>query len=101
MKFLQREGFDVSAGFIVGFYNDSPSVFDRQIAFIQESRFVAAMVGLLTAETGTRLHKGCRRIVRTIYSPKIYYRRALTFLSEYRMPKTGTKAVTGEPPGRC
>jgi len=55
-KSLWRKGFDVSARFIVGFDSDTPSVFDRQIAFIQESGIAIAMVGLLTAETGTRLY---------------------------------------------
>ncbi len=56
VKYLQRKGLEVSAGFIVGFDNDTPEMFDRQIEFIQESGIVVAMVGLLTAETGTKLY---------------------------------------------
>ncbi len=55
VKTLQRRGFIVSGGFIVGFDSDSPSIFERQIRFIQSSGIVTAMVGLLSAPTGTKL----------------------------------------------
>lgn len=57
VKKMQREGFDVTGGFIVGFDNDRLDVFDRQIRFIQQSGIVTAMVGLLNAPRGTRLFK--------------------------------------------
>ena len=44
------------AGFIVGFDNDTPSIFQRQIDFIQKSGIVTAMVGLLQAPHGTQLY---------------------------------------------
>lgn len=44
-------------GFIVGFDSDTPNVFQRQIDFIQQSGIVTAMVGLLQAPFGTRLHQ--------------------------------------------
>lgn len=44
-------------GFIVGFDNDTTSIFERMINFIQESGTVTAMVGLLNAPKGTRLYK--------------------------------------------
>ncbi len=54
---LQQKGMIVSAGFIVGFDNDSQNIFEQQISFIQKSGIVSAMVGLLNAPTGTKLFK--------------------------------------------
>jgi radical SAM superfamily enzyme YgiQ (UPF0313 family) len=57
VKQLQRAGLQVQGGFIVGFDNDPPSVFQQQIDFIQKSGIVTAMVGLLQAPLGTRLYE--------------------------------------------
>jgi radical SAM superfamily enzyme YgiQ (UPF0313 family) len=57
VKILQRAGLQVQGGFIVGFDNDSPSIFQQQIDFIQKSGIVTAMVGLLQAPLGTRLYE--------------------------------------------
>jgi radical SAM superfamily enzyme YgiQ (UPF0313 family) len=57
VKRLQRAGLQVQGGFIVGFDNDSPAVFQQQIDFIQKSGIVTAMVGLLQAPFGTRLYE--------------------------------------------
>jgi radical SAM superfamily enzyme YgiQ (UPF0313 family) len=54
---LQKSGFIVAGGFIVGFDNDPPNIFDNQINFIQKSGIVSAMVGMLNAPTGTKLFK--------------------------------------------
>jgi radical SAM superfamily enzyme YgiQ (UPF0313 family) len=54
---IQNAGFQVSAGFIVGFDSDTPSVFQRQIDFIQQSGIVSAMVGLLNAPKNTTLYQ--------------------------------------------
>ena len=56
VKILQRAGLQVQGGFIVGFDNDSPSIFQQQIDFIQKSGIVTAMVGLLQAPLGTQLY---------------------------------------------
>ena len=57
VRLIQHAGLQVHAGFIVGFDSDPPSIFDRQIRFIQESGIVTAMVGMLTALRGTRLYR--------------------------------------------
>ncbi len=57
VKRIQRSGLEVQAGFIVGFDHDQPSVFQKQIDFIQKSGIVTAMVGILQAIPGTRLYK--------------------------------------------
>ena len=57
VKKLQQSGLEVQGGFIVGFDSDPESIFQAQIDFIQHSGIVTAMVGLLTAPTGTRLYK--------------------------------------------
>jgi radical SAM superfamily enzyme YgiQ (UPF0313 family) len=61
VKRLQRAGLQVQGGFIVGFDSDSPSIFQQQIDFIQKSGIVTAMVGLLQAPLGTRLHERMQR----------------------------------------
>lgn len=56
VKRIQRAGLQVQGGFIVGFDHDAPSIFQKQIDFIQRSGIVTAMVGLLQAPAGTRLY---------------------------------------------
>ncbi len=57
VKKMQAFGLEVQAGFIVGFDQDPASIFEKMIAFIQESGIVTAMVGLLNAPRGTKLYK--------------------------------------------
>jgi radical SAM superfamily enzyme YgiQ (UPF0313 family) len=66
---IQRAGFDVLGGFIIGFDSDPPAIFDRLSEFIKESGIVTAMVGLLNAPKGTKLYKrlkGEGRLVKNI-----------------------------------
>ncbi|HHX66072.1 MAG TPA: B12-binding domain-containing radical SAM protein [Chloroflexi bacterium] len=128
VKTIQRAGMEVQGGFIVGFDSDTPSIFERQIEFIQNSGIVTAMVGLLQAPYGTRLyermkkegrllgklsgnntdntmnfapvmdpdvlHEGYRKILLTIYSPRVYYRRVRTLLQEYRASRAVKPVLT-------
>jgi radical SAM superfamily enzyme YgiQ (UPF0313 family) len=57
VRFIQRYGMEVMAGFIVGFDNDPEDIFDKQVEFIQESAIPLAMVGLLLALPGTQLYR--------------------------------------------
>jgi radical SAM superfamily enzyme YgiQ (UPF0313 family) len=123
VKRIQKSGIQVQAGFIVGFDSDLPTIFEKQIQFIQESGIVTAMVGMLTALSGTKLYQrlvregrlledasgnntsiatnfiprmkmellvsGYRSIIDTIYAPKNYYRRVMTFLKDYQPLQRG------------
>ncbi len=125
VKKIQNTGFEVNAGFILGFDSDKDTVFQNQIDFIQKSGIVAAMVGLLNVSPKSRLYKRLKKanrlidnknssngstselselnfipkmnadtlvdgywnVLKTIYSPKFYFARIKTFLSEYRPKK--------------
>jgi radical SAM superfamily enzyme YgiQ (UPF0313 family) len=67
VKQLQRAGLQVQGGFIVGFDNDTPSIFQQQIDFIQKSGIVTAMVGLLQAPPGTRLYERMQKEGRLVH----------------------------------
>jgi len=68
VRLIQDAGIEVTGGFIVGFDNDPPSIFQRQIDFIQESGIITAMVGLLNAPNRTRLYERLAREGRIIES---------------------------------
>jgi radical SAM superfamily enzyme YgiQ (UPF0313 family) len=57
VKTIQKNGMEVLGGFIVGFDNDSPNIFQQQIDFIQRAGIVSAMIGLLNAPTKSRLYQ--------------------------------------------
>jgi radical SAM superfamily enzyme YgiQ (UPF0313 family) len=52
---IQENGIEVMGGFILGFDQDPPEVFEKMIAFIREAAIPVSMVGLLTALPNTRL----------------------------------------------
>jgi radical SAM superfamily enzyme YgiQ (UPF0313 family) len=68
VKKMQRYGFEVQGGFIVGFDSDPQSIFKSQIDFIQKSGIVTAMVGLLNAPPGTRLYHRLKKENRLVKS---------------------------------
>ena len=55
IRAIQKYGMEVMGGFIIGFDNDTESIFQNQIDFIQETGIVTAMVGLLNAIPETPL----------------------------------------------
>ncbi len=55
IKKIQNHGFQIQGGFILGFDNDAPSIFERVINFIQGSKITMAMISLLQATPKTRL----------------------------------------------
>ena len=63
---IQEFGLEVNGGFILGFDNDSASIFQKQIEFIRESGIISAMVGLLNAPKKTRLYKRLKQEGRII-----------------------------------
>ncbi|WP_435006559.1 B12-binding domain-containing radical SAM protein [Tundrisphaera lichenicola] len=56
IKKVQEFGLEVYAGMIVGFDSDDETVFDRQYEFLQKSRIVGAMAGMLSAIPKTPLY---------------------------------------------
>jgi radical SAM superfamily enzyme YgiQ (UPF0313 family) len=63
---LHAEGFTLSAGFIVGFDEDTPEGHQRLIEFIQATGIVFTMVNLLKAPPGTALYTRMRNAGRLI-----------------------------------
>jgi radical SAM superfamily enzyme YgiQ (UPF0313 family) len=57
VKTIINNGLEVMGGFIVGFDNDTNTIFNNQVSFIQKTGIVTAMVGLLNAPRGTRLYQ--------------------------------------------
>jgi radical SAM superfamily enzyme YgiQ (UPF0313 family) len=56
IKKMQQYGLEVQGGFIVGFDNDEPNIFDQMISFVQESSIPTAMIGMLNALPDTKLY---------------------------------------------
>ncbi|MBN1298793.1 MAG: DUF4070 domain-containing protein [Actinobacteria bacterium] len=71
VKKIQNMGFEVNAGFILGFDSDKETVFQNQIDFIQKSGIVAAMVGLLNVSPKSRLHERLKKANRLIENKNI------------------------------
>ncbi len=119
---IQRKGIQVLAGFILGFDNETPDIFDRQIEFIQKAAIPHAMIGLMLALPNTQLYRrlagegrilsdskgnnthemelnfiptlpvdtltaGYKRVIKTIYSPKAYFKRGLSMIEKMPAPR--------------
>lgn len=69
VRIIQSRGLAVMGGFIIGFDNDPPDIFQRQVNFIQGNGIVTAMIGLLTAVPGTRLYKRLEEEGRLLFKP--------------------------------
>ena len=52
---IQKRGLEITAGMIVGFDSDDSSIFQQQIEFVNKSRIINAMVGMLYAIPKTPL----------------------------------------------
>ncbi len=65
---IHDHGLAVMGGFIIGFDSDPSDVFERQVNFIQKNGIVTAMIGLLTAIPGTRLHSRLESEGRMLFS---------------------------------
>ncbi len=64
---IQNVGIEVTGGFIVGFDNDTSTVFKKQIDFIRKSGIITAMVGLLNAPKTTRLYERLKNEGRLLF----------------------------------
>ncbi len=69
VRIIQSRGLAVMGGFIIGFDNDPPDIFQRQVNFIQRNGIVTAMIGLLTAVPGTRLYSRLEQEGRLLFQP--------------------------------
>src|SRR5262245_45088525 len=58
---IQEAGLEVWCGMILGFDHDDASIFEAQRRFVERSRIVSVMVGMLTAIPKTPLHARLER----------------------------------------
>ncbi len=70
---IQGYGIEVLSGMIVGFDNDGPDIFDRQIRFVEQARVVHTSVGMLSAIPKTPLYERLARENRIDPSDRMPY----------------------------
>jgi radical SAM superfamily enzyme YgiQ (UPF0313 family) len=68
---LHGYGIDVAAGIIVGFDDDDPSIFRRQVDFLQELSIPVSFAGMMLAPDGTELKARLLREGRYLESDEI------------------------------
>ncbi len=105
---LHRSGFYVSGGFIVGFDTDTPSVFQRQADFIQQSGIPLPVVNLLKAPPGTELYYRMEREgrlrkqfsfseassnIRPLMDEKVLHEGFMALLDNIYLPKNSYKRL--------
>ena len=61
LHYVHQRGLMVMAGFILGFDNEGPDIFDRMIGFVERSGVSMAMVGQLVAVPKTPLYDRLKR----------------------------------------
>ena len=61
IKIIHQHGLIVQGGFILGFDNDTPGIFNSMVKFIQKTGIITAMVGLLQAPKGTKLYEKLKK----------------------------------------
>jgi len=66
VRTIQESGLWVLAGFIVGFDSDDETIFDRQLAFIEQTGIAWAMAGVLQAPPTTALYDRMKKEGRLI-----------------------------------
>ncbi len=53
---IQRHGMEVWSGMMLGFDHDDETIFDRQVAFVEQADIVSCMVGMISAIPKTPLY---------------------------------------------
>ncbi len=71
VEVLHGYGIDVAAGIIVGFDDDDPSIFRRQVDFLQELATPICFAGMMLAPDGTELKARLIREGRYLHSDEI------------------------------
>jgi len=93
---VQKFSIEVMAGFIIGFDTDKEDIFDRQIAFIQQTGIPQAMVGLLSALPGTVLSDRMEKEGRLLATPQGNNTHAMTMNSEHTRHDNKLYSVDGQ-----
>ena len=126
---IRDAGIVVSAGFIVGFDEDDPAIFDEQLRFIEDNNIAQAALGALTALPKTPLYDrleaagrlrpddpmcnfeprkmtrdqlvaGCAEVQRKLYTPEAFFGRVRRNLAPPSALLAQRAALRSDPLGR-